>query len=304
LKKIIVVAGATGNLGGSIVKALLAKEAVVRALVRPESNAGKVQELAAAGAEIIVIESWDVATISAACTNANCVVSALSGLREVIVDAQSILLDAAVAAGVPRFIPSDYSIDFTALPAGSNRNLDLRREFHVYLDMANIKATTVFNGAFTDMLTGQMPLILFKYKRILHWGDAGQLMDFTSIASTAAFTANAALDADTPRYLRIAGDQLSPALAATLAENVTGNKYRVTRAGSLGLLGLLIKIARKVAPGKEEIYPAWQGMQYMHNMAGGKAKMRSLDNDRYPGMQWIRARDILTDHVSNTKIGG
>lgn len=304
MKKIIVVAGATGNLGRNIVKELLSHGAVVRALVRPESNAATVQELVAAGAEIILIDSWDVATISQACKDAGCVVSALSGLRGVIIDAQSILLDAAVAAGVPRFIPSDFSIDFTALPAGSNRNLDLRREFHLNLEKANIKPTTVFNGAFADMLTGQMPLILFKYKRVLYWGDAGQLMDFTSIASTAAFTANAALDTGTPRYLRIAGDQLSPRLIATLAEKVTGDKYRLTRAGSSGLLSILIKIAKKVAPGKEELYPAWQGMQYMHNMVGGKAKMRSLDNDRYPDMNWIRARDILTAHVNNNNIGG
>jgi hypothetical protein len=35
----------------------------------------------------------------------------LAGLREVVIDAQKKLLDAAIAAGVPRFIPSDYSLD-------------------------------------------------------------------------------------------------------------------------------------------------------------------------------------------------
>jgi len=63
-------------------------------------------------------------------------VSALAGLRDVIVEAQTVLLDAAIKAGVPRFIPSDDSIDFTKFPAGENRNLDLRREFHQRLDKA------------------------------------------------------------------------------------------------------------------------------------------------------------------------
>jgi len=41
------------------------------------------------------------------------VVSALAGLRDVIVETQAALLDAAIKARVPRFIPSDFSIDFT-----------------------------------------------------------------------------------------------------------------------------------------------------------------------------------------------
>ena len=298
MKKIIIVAGGTGNLGARIVQELLEKGAIVRALVRPGSDSEKVQHLEKLGAEIIVITAWDVTTISHACKDVSCVVSALAGLREVIIDAQKILLEAAVQAGVPRFIPSDYSIDFTGLPAGSNRNLDLRREFHLYLDKASIKATTVFNGAFADMLTGQMPMILFKFKRVLYWGSADQQMDFTTIANTAQFTANAALDADTPRFLRIAGDQLSPRLMQTIAEKVSGNKYRLTRAGGLGLLSFLIKTGRIIAPGKQELYPAWQGMQYMHNMSGGKAKMKTIDNNRYPGIKWTNVNEVLENHLS------
>ncbi len=61
---------------------------------------------------------------------ADCVVSALSGLRETIIDAQKIFLDAAIKANVKRFIPRDFAIEFTNLKDGENRNLYLRREFH------------------------------------------------------------------------------------------------------------------------------------------------------------------------------
>jgi len=90
----------------------------------------------------------------------------------VSVERQRILLEGAIKAGVPRFIPSDFSIDFTKFPPGENRNLDLRSEFHEYLDRAPISATTIFNGAFADMLTGQMPLILFKPRLVVCWGNA------------------------------------------------------------------------------------------------------------------------------------
>jgi hypothetical protein len=55
----------------------------------------------------------------------------------------------------------------------------------------------------------------------------------------------------------------------------------------------LITVARAVAPGKGELYPAWQGMQYMHNMLEGRGKLVPLDNDRYPGIRWTKAREVL-----------
>ena len=50
-----------------------------------------------------------------------------------IIDAQKVLLEGAIVAGVPRFIPSDYSLDFTKFIDGENRNLDLRRAFNIYI---------------------------------------------------------------------------------------------------------------------------------------------------------------------------
>jgi nucleoside-diphosphate-sugar epimerase len=81
-----------------------------------------------------------------------------------------------------------------------------------------------------------MPLILFKRKRVLYWGDADQPMDFTTMDDTAAFTASAAFDPLTPRFLRIAGDQLSTRELTAVVSEVTGKKFRLFRAGGLGML--------------------------------------------------------------------
>jgi uncharacterized protein YbjT (DUF2867 family) len=295
----VVVAGATGNLGGHIVKALRERGAGVRALVRPGTAPERLTRLERLGVAVAAVDLSTVSEVARACRGASCVVSALQGLRDVIVAMQSALLQGAVDGGVPRFIPSDFSIDFTRFPTRGNRHLDLRREFHERLDRAGIAATTIFCGAFADMLTGQMPLILFKLRRVLCWGNADQRMDFTTVDNTAAFTASAALDPSTPRFLRIAGDQLSARELAAVASDVTGERFRLLRAGGVVTLGVLIKIAHAVAPGKGELFPAWQGMQYMRDMFDGRAKLAPLDNDRYPGMRWTTARDVLSArHVS------
>jgi nucleoside-diphosphate-sugar epimerase len=294
----VVLAGATGNLGGRIASALLARGAKVRALVRRGAAPDKVARLQQLGAAIAEVDFASAADVAKACAGAACVVSTLAGLREVIVDAQTVLLEAAVKARVPRFIPSDYSIDFTRLPVGQNRNLDLRREFHERLDTAPIAATSIFNGAFMDLLTGQAPFILFRWKRVLCWGNADQRLDFTTMDDTAVFTAAAALDESTPRALHIAGDRVSARDLATIVSEVTGERFRLFRPGGLAMLAIMIRIARALFPNPKALYPPWQGMQYMHNMFSGLADVDRLDNDRYPGMRWTAAREILAKAAS------
>jgi uncharacterized protein YbjT (DUF2867 family) len=301
MKNIILVAGATGDLGGRIVRALLNKGAVVRAIVRSSTNSEKIDLLETLGVKVYKVNNWNEGELAKALSGASCVVSVLAGLREVIIDAQKVLLDAAITAGVPRFIPSDFSLDFTKFAHGENRNLDLRREFHQYLDSTTISSTTIFNGAFADLLTGQMPVIFFKQKLVLYWGDADKHWSFTTMDNTATYTANAALDTSTPRCLRIAGDQISPREIRGVVSDVIGHKFRLIRSGGQRLLGMIIKIARTFAPAKEDLYPAWQGMQYMHNMIDKRSKMSQLDNERYSEMRWTTVKEFLLKHAEQVK---
>lgn len=296
-QQIIVVVGGTGNLGSKIVKALLDKGAEVRALVRAGSDPNKVSLLEQMGSKVIKADMNSEKEIAAACSGASCVVSALAGLYDVVMDAQKVLLNGAIAAGVPRFIPSDYSLDFTKFKDGENRNLDLRRDFHRYLDSKSIAATTIFNGAFMDMLTNEIPMIIFKKKLVLYWGNADQKMAFTTVADTAVYTANAALDASTPRYLRIAGSYISPREIRAVMNELSAQKFRLIKTGGLGLLSFIIKIAKTIAPAKDELYPAWQGMQYMRNMMDERATLNTTDNNRYPDMKWTTVKDLLSNEV-------
>src|SRR6478672_12498228 len=102
----IAVAGATGRLGHLIVRALSARGANVRPLVRPGSPPDKLKGLE--GTEITEADYANPGQLAKALEGVDVVVSALNGLRDVIVGTQSQLLAAAVSAKVPRFIPSDY----------------------------------------------------------------------------------------------------------------------------------------------------------------------------------------------------
>jgi len=297
----VLVAGPTGNLGGKIVHALLALGAEVSGLARTGSAEKSIQELKSKGVQVHQVDFHNKSQVLEACLGMDCVVSALSGLDVVINGTQKILLDAAVQAKVPRFIPSDYSLDFSNLIEGKNRNLDLRRDFHRHAEKQAIALTTVFNGPFMDLLTGEMPMLLLKFKRILYWGSSDQVMDFTHTLNVAEFTARAAMDSTSPRFLYIAGDRVSARDVRNITSEVTGKNFSLLKAGGVSFLDFLIGVIKKLSPGKDELYPAWQGMQYMRDMVQGRVVIEKYDNERYPGMHWISTREFLeSENIKNS----
>jgi uncharacterized protein YbjT (DUF2867 family) len=293
MNSLFVVAGATGNLGSRIVNALHQRGAQVRALVRPETDPAKVASLTSRGVDVQRVEFADHAALTRACEGASAVVSVVAGLRDAIIDTQTQLLNAAVAAGVPRFIPSDFSSDYTQQAPGANRNFDLRREFQARLDQAPLAATSILNGAFAEVLTYNIPLLDFKQQQVGYWEDADWQIDFTTMDDTAAFTAAAALDPTTPRFLRIASFQPSPRALVTLAEQAGRGNFKLVRLGSRADLAAAIQHTRAANPaGEQELYANWQQMQYMLSMFS--VQNTPLDNARYPELTWANPTNFLT----------
>ncbi|GAB3557955.1 NmrA family NAD(P)-binding protein [Spirosoma fluminis] len=289
----ILIAGGTGNLGGRIIRELLTRGAEVRALVRSSSDDEKVKNLEQQGVQVIQADMSDVAQLTKACEGVSCVVSSLQGLRDVLIDAQSRLLNAAIAAGVSRFIPSDFASDFTKIPDGENRNFDLRREFMRHIDTKPIAATSILNGAFADMLLYGMPLLDMKKQQVTYWETPDWRIDFTTMDNTAAYTAAAALDSSTPRILRIASFQISPNELAAVAGSVTKQPFNVVRLGNIDELAAYNQRERAAHPeGEQEVYPRWQQSQYMQSMFS--VQNAPLDNDRYPDVSWTSAQELLT----------
>ncbi len=290
----ILVAGATGNLGERIVKALIRRGAEVRILKRKETDSAKTKKLTELGAEVIAVNMSDVEELKLACQGMSCVVSALAGLHDVIVDSQTLLLDAAITAGVPRFIPSDYSSDFTKMPKSENRNFDLRKEFHQYLDKSPIAATSILNGGFADILSFGTPLYHPNNQSVAYWGDNPDWkMDISTMDNTADYTAAAALDSTTPRILRIASFQISPNELIALGEEVKKTKFKLVPMGSLEDFSASNKRERAAHPeGEKETYPQWQLSQYLYSMFS--VQNQPLDNDRYSDVQWTSAIDVIS----------
>jgi hypothetical protein len=79
-------------------------------------------------------------------------------------------------------------------------------------------------------------------KRLVYWGNADQLLDFTTMENTAEYTAP--LDAAAPRHLRIAGDAINANGLKKAESEATSKEFRLLRAGSLGSMQTMITVIR------------------------------------------------------------
>lgn len=297
MKKAILVAGATGNLGNRISRELIKRGAAVRALVRSSAGSEKVEALKKAGVEVLEADLNNTDEIAAASAGIDCVVSALAGLSDVIVDLQGRILDGAVKAGVSRFVPSDFCTDYNDLVPGENRNFDLRRAFKEKLDDAPVKASSVFNGCFADILKYNTPVLNLKDKSIGYWGEkADWKLDFTTMDDTAAFTAEVALDDSAPRNLHIASFQISPDMIQADVKEATGQEFKIYQIAGIDDFAQFIKKQRAEDPaGENQLYAKWQQAQYMYSMFTTQHKQ--LSNENYKNLSWTTSLDYIRSFV-------
>ncbi len=293
MKKTILVAGATGNLGLRICRELLLRGANVKAIVRKSTDSDKVALLEEMGVVIKMIDFDDEKALTKECLNVDCVVSALAGLGNVIIDLQKKILNAAIEAGVPRFIPSDFCTDYNQLPEGENRNFDLRRTFKKYIDQTAIQVSSIFNGCFADILMYNTPILNLKDKSIGYWGDkADWKLDFTTMDNTAAFTAQVALDETAPRNLQIASFQISPNMIFNNVQEITGESFKLHNITTLENFAASIRKQRDENPASEnELYAKFQQAQYMYSMF--TTQHSTLSNKRYEDISWTDSIDYL-----------
>lgn len=297
----IAVAGATGGLGQLVAMELAKRGITVKALVRPETDSSRTEKLRKAGVVISPVSLSEVPTLTRELTGATCVISTLQGLKDVMHTAQGNLLEASVAAKVSRFIPSDFSLDFTKTKPGSNRNLDLRREFHSQLKKSDIEWTSILNGGFMELMAGDSPMINHKSRKVSYIGQETQLLDFTTMQDTAAYTAAVAADPNpTPHFLRIASDTVSVRNIADAQTKVQGAPYAPSWMGPVGFIEIVIRILRLFG-GENDVFPTWQSMQYMANMFRGVCKLEPLDNNRYPELTWTKIEDFFRQDKKETK---
>lgn len=285
--KTILLVGATGNLGGQIARALLTKGVKLRLLLRPGSRA-KLAADVAASSEIVENETG-------AFDGVYSVVSAVQGGPETIVDAQLNLLRAARAAGVRRFIPSDYSYNLFGLAEGENPNSDWRRDFarRAEKERGAVEVVHVLNGCFLDkgVLFGFLGAFDIEKGEAYLWGDGNEQMQFTTYADTASYAAEAALaDGPLPSQFNVAGESLTFHELVNETAAALGRPIAVKKLGTLADLDA--EITRRLQAEPSNMF-AWLPFMYWRGMLNGKGQLGPLMNAHYPTIRPMTVRDYV-----------
>ena len=267
----VLVVGATGSLGGRVVDRLLARGKKVRALVRPASDAGKLE---AKGVEIARGDMLDLDSLVSAMTGTAAVITTAAGYtgknknaHEIDTRGNANLAVAASTAGVPRFVlTSILTSDQTPqVPHFWHKKLAEDK-----LEELGVPFVALRPGAFFDQiaLIGGDP---FEKGRIIWLGSKNVPLTFVLTSDLAAYLADA-VDADIADGERIDIGWTRPISmleGAALASRLTDKKIRVLSMPA-GLLRTIGKIAGKSAPRLSDMgaMAAWFDTgRYVANMA-------------------------------------
>ncbi|HEX6644770.1 MAG TPA: SDR family oxidoreductase [Gemmatimonadales bacterium] len=193
------VAGATGSLGGKIVRELLRNGGTVRALARdPGTAAG----LASAGAEVVGGNLRDPASLEAACRGVDTVISTASATRRSDDTPENVdhlgtrnLVDAARRAGVRRFV---YVSTLGADPASPVPAFQAKGNAEAHLRASGLDWIILQPDAFMDVWFGmliELPVAMGNPVSLI--GESNGRHSFIAEADVARFAAAAARDAGT-----------------------------------------------------------------------------------------------------------
>jgi NADH dehydrogenase len=233
----VLVVGATGNLGREICRRLTAEGKAVRALVRATSDADKVATLKGYGVETMEGDVRDLPSVEAACQGITAVISTVSSMpfsydpgenniQTVDTEGVTNLVTAAQATGAAHFVYTSFSghfdLDFPLRNA--------KRAVEAHLKDSGITYTILRPSYYVEAWLG--PAVGFDYPnaKASIYGAGENPISWISVLDVAQFGVES-LDSPAARNatLELGGPEaLSPLEVVRISEDVGGQSFELT----------------------------------------------------------------------------
>jgi uncharacterized protein YbjT (DUF2867 family) len=232
----ILVVGATGDLGGRVVRVLRRQGQDVRCLVRPASDAS---ELRALGASVASGDLTEPASLRDACEGVDTVIASataigreLSGMRtpsihEVDEVGMRSLVEAAEQAQVDRFV----FVSYAGAPAGLGSPLERAKiATEERLKTSPMRTVVVRPDAFQEIHLAPMGRFDMANGKVAVFGKGDSKRRWVSTENVAELIAAVAVEPDPPSVIVFGGpEKISRNQAIAEAERITGRKMKRQR---------------------------------------------------------------------------
>ncbi|KAL0939661.1 NmrA-like family protein [Colletotrichum truncatum] len=275
-------AGITGKFGRLLASKLIQNsDVVLRGYCRDPS---KVITPLASSSQVSLWQggAYDKEKIQEFVKGCDVVICAYLGDDKLMVDGQKQLIDACEVEGVPRYIASDWALDYTKLEFGELFPKDPMKHVKAYLDtQKSVKGVHILIGGFMDPIFSPFFQVFdpatntFRY-----WGEGTEPWEGTSYENAAEYTAAVATDPSAIGIQKFLGDRKTIKEIAASFKEVYGIEPKLERLGSLDELKTRMHSLRQENPADIFKYMSLFFLYYWIN--GQTFVGPDVQNDKYP----------------------
>lgn len=148
----------------------------------------------------------DITALRKGLANTSVCICCYLGDQTLMIDGQKALIDACIDEKVPRYIASDWSLDFRNVKLGDLPPKDPMKHVQAYLEEkennGKIKGVHVLNGAFTEIIWAPFSgWVNAKDGVFSYYGTGDEKLEMATYEDAANFTAEVALDPSASGFL-------------------------------------------------------------------------------------------------------
>ncbi|KAJ5880497.1 Translation elongation factor [Penicillium subrubescens] len=247
------------------------------------------------GIEVIKGDYDDKNSIQKFVRGTDIVICCYFGSPDVMTRGQMLLVDACEEAGVPRYVPSDFAVDFTKIPTGTLFPKESTKIIMEYLSSKKVDGVHILVGGLMETFWSEFFQIWDpETQSMAVWGSGNDAWDLTSYKTAAAYTAAVTMDPSAVGVFRFLGDHKSASEIKEIFENVYHSELRLDRLGSID--DLFNTVQAEFAKNRDDI-SKWAPQCFAYWCTSGKAYLGDdLDNHKYPHVQPVNLEAFLHSH--------
>ncbi|KAI2617743.1 nmrA-like family protein [Hypoxylon sp. NC1633] len=285
------IAGITGRFARQLASALLKyPQVTIKGYCRDPS---KVPQAISSKVSLAKGDGYDVSASRSFVTGCDVVVCCYLGDNELMVEGQKVLIDACAAEGIPRYVASDWAMDYTKLEMGQLFLKDPMIHVKAYLDAQDkVKGVHVLTGMLMDLIfSARFGVWDPASTTFSYWGTGNEIWEATSYQNAAEYTAAVCVDKDAVGIQKLVGGRASVREISDSFEKIYGVKPKLECQGSLDDL---FKHMHGLQKNKPQDFLAYIFLFFQYYMGNGQTLIGpAVENDKYPQVKPVSWEDFL-----------